>query len=247
MSDPIVSIVIASLNAIKTLPNCLNSILDQTYDSLEVIVVDGASIDGTIQFMEGVDDHRLTWLSEPDDGVAAAWNKGTKLARGRWICFLGADDVFLRTTALEQITKKLSSVPNDVVLVYSGLLYLCGNQVIGRKGSRWRDPWSFWSRWLSVRLPVPHPGAFHRKNLFAEYGGFDESFRIAMDTEFLIRVMKVAGNRALYVKGEPCIGMEIGSGLSTSPARALEMASEVLRLRRRHGLPFSIALGWLFA
>ena len=184
MSDPIVSIVIASLNAIKTLPNCLNSILDQTYDSLEVIVVDGASIDGTIQFMEGVDDHRLTWLSEPDDGVAAAWNKGTKLARGRWICFLGADDVFLRTTALEQITKKLSSVPNDVVLVYSGLLYLCGNQVIGRKGSRWRDPWSFWSRWLSVRLPVPHLVLFTEKICLQSMAGSMSPFVLQWTQSF---------------------------------------------------------------
>jgi glycosyltransferase involved in cell wall biosynthesis len=87
-----ISVIVAVFNGAKTLQQCIDSVAGQTYPHKELIVIDGGSIDGTREILEGDATKLAYWVSEPDRGIYHAWNKALARARGDWICFLGADD-----------------------------------------------------------------------------------------------------------------------------------------------------------
>ncbi|MDQ2719286.1 MAG: glycosyltransferase [Bacteroidota bacterium] len=94
-SDVLVSIIIATFNAEKHLPECLESIASQSEKSIEIIIVDGGSKDGTPLIIREFEKENLIWLSEPDTGIYDALNKGIGMANGKWLYFMGADDRLL--------------------------------------------------------------------------------------------------------------------------------------------------------
>lgn len=93
--ESLISIVIATHNAERYLPDCLKSIANQSLESIEVIVVDGQSTDGTLAILSNADLPYLRWVSEPDQGIYDALNKGVGMAKGKWLYFLGSDDRLL--------------------------------------------------------------------------------------------------------------------------------------------------------
>lgn len=93
--QPLISVIIATFNAGKYLAACLESIITQTYKNIEIIVIDGGSTDNTIDILKHFDRHSLKWISEPDNGIFDALNKGMMMATGKWLHFLGADDKLL--------------------------------------------------------------------------------------------------------------------------------------------------------
>ncbi|WP_212003528.1 glycosyltransferase family 2 protein [Chitinophaga sp. HK235] len=95
-NDIIISIIIATYNAEKQLPGCLRSITAQSFKGIEIVVIDGGSTDNTLSILKNyTGSFPLNWVSEPDKGIYDALNKGTRLAKGKWLHFLGADDRLL--------------------------------------------------------------------------------------------------------------------------------------------------------
>jgi putative colanic acid biosynthesis glycosyltransferase len=99
-SPPLISVIVAVRNAEKTVVRTLESVLVQTYANKEIILIDGASTDATLQFVRPYQKRLGAFLTEPDNGIADAYNKGVSLARGEWIFFLNADDIFFSETTL---------------------------------------------------------------------------------------------------------------------------------------------------
>jgi glycosyltransferase involved in cell wall biosynthesis len=177
---PLVSIVVATYNVNHILPHCLESIRQQTYPDKEIIVVDGASSDGTVETIKrspGV----TRWISEPDNGIYNAWNKALRLAQGEWICFLGADDVWASPDSLSCLVAVAESSGADYA-VAKGKRVNSQGKAIGSVGGPWN--WTRMKRWQGVL----HPGSLHRKSLFERYGDFNDFFRIAADYDFLLRL-----------------------------------------------------------
>jgi glycosyltransferase involved in cell wall biosynthesis len=180
MSNPAISIIIACFNARSTLGVALASLFAQTYKDFEIVVIDGASVDGTAEFLATYGASIDTWISEPDTGIYDAWNKGLQLARGRWIGFLGADDVFL-PNALEEYFLYVTEHP-DVNYVSSRveLFNNLGNtRIIGQP---WQ--WSQFRRYMSVA----HVGSLHSISLFRKFGIFNPVYQVCGDYEMLLRV-----------------------------------------------------------
>src|ERR1700722_12907065 len=94
MSKPLVSVITVVYNGAATLETTLLSVIGQSYDRVEYIVVDGGSKDGTLDLIDRYKSHIATWVSEPDKGVYDAMNKGIRMAKGDWLFFLGSDDRF---------------------------------------------------------------------------------------------------------------------------------------------------------
>jgi len=92
------SIIIATYNSANTLAEAIQSVLQQTLKDFELIIIDGKSSDGTLEIIKSYEKEITYWISEKDKGVYDAWNKGIKIAKGEWICFLGSDDIMLPTT-----------------------------------------------------------------------------------------------------------------------------------------------------
>src|ERR1700743_728705 len=111
---PLVSIIIATYNAGAQLQECLASIDQQTYDNIEVVIIDGGSTDSTSEIVKSFKGRSITWVSEKDNGIYDALNKGIKLAKGDWLYFMGADDRLLPDFSV------LASKLKDPATIYYG-------------------------------------------------------------------------------------------------------------------------------
>jgi glycosyltransferase involved in cell wall biosynthesis len=182
MDRPKISIVIAAYNAVGTLGKTIESLLAQTYNDYEIIVIDGASQDGTIELIKSYDRLITVWSSEPDQGIYDAWNKGVRLARGDWIGFIGADDTYV-SDALEEYQKYFTAHPNLDYISSKVKLFndLNDVRVIGR-------PW-VWNNFRRY-MCTAHVGSLHNRNLFLTYGNFNKKYKICGDYEFLLRAGK---------------------------------------------------------
>lgn len=105
--SPFFSIIIPTYNSEKTLSNCLESILSQSFINYEVLIIDGVSTDSTLSIVKSYQDSRLKITSEPDTGIYDAMNKGVKLAKGEWLYFLGSDDLLYSNSILNEIYRIL--------------------------------------------------------------------------------------------------------------------------------------------
>ena len=161
----IFTVVTSTFNSEKTLERTLDSLLSQTFTDFEYIVIDGDSTDTTVKILESYAPKfeekgiSFRWISEKDNGIYEAWNKGLKLALGEWISFLGSDDYYLQN-ALEVYHNLISN--NDAV-------------------------WSWESFRRNTTITPAHVGSFHNRQYFKKYGNYDTIFKIAGDYELLLR------------------------------------------------------------
>jgi glycosyltransferase involved in cell wall biosynthesis len=227
--QPRITIIVAVFNGAATLQQCIDSVAGQTYPNKELIIIDGASRDGTVDLVRRNASSIAYWISEPDKGIYNAWNKGVRQAKGEWICFLGADDYFWKPDVLEQLVAQLSAVLPTVFAAYGQVMLLTADDVplyaIG-------DPWSAMKTRFRHLMCIPHQGVMHRRSLFEEKGPFDESFRIAGDYELLLRVLK--DGDAAFIPDLIVTGMRQG-GVSSNPSQTLVAMAELRRAQRMHG------------
>ncbi|MDP1595527.1 MAG: glycosyltransferase family 2 protein [Methylotenera sp.] len=230
LSQPLISVIVAVFNGDKTLQQFIDSFAQQSYANKELIVIDGASTDGTVNLLESNREKIEYFISEPDKGVYNAWNKGLLQAKGEWICFIGADDYFWDTQVLARMAAQLAVIPENVRVVYGQVMLLNGS---GESLYLIGEPWRKIKEQFKKVMSIPHPCLMHRRSLFDQNGGFDESFRIGGDYEFLLRELKVAD--AIFVPDVITVGMRQG-GLSSTPSNALEAMWEARRAQKMHGL-----------
>lgn len=219
--SPKVSIITATRNAMAHLPALADAILRHPPGLLEWIVIDCVSCDGTVEFLKGLRDPRLRWVSEPDSGIYDAWNKGVDLAEGQWLMFLGADDL-----PGPGWVEACAAAP-EVDLVYGDFKILdAGGAPLCTIAAR---PWSEVSRNMKRRMVLPHPGLAHARRLFSTRR-FEPSFRIAGDFQFL------AGAEPCTAERKPSIQaiVKLG-GVSNRPDRVELAYREYLRVLREQG------------
>ena len=223
----LISVVVATLNCRDTIDRCLASICGQSYQHREVIVIDGGSHDGTLERLAHWQPQLTRVISEPDEGLYQAWNKGVRAARGEWICFLGGDDVFHAPDALACLAGAAARTEAPVVYGRMNLVAASGAvaQTVGR-------PWKQAKRAFLQGFMIPHPGTLHHRNLFERYGAFDESYRTAGDYEFLLRAL--VERDAQFVESV-VVDMSL-HGMSARPDSIHDVLREVRRARRVHGL-----------
>lgn len=238
---PLISIVVAVYNGAATLHQCIDSVARQTYPHKELIIIDGGSTDGTVELLKANNPKITYWVSEPDRGIYHAWNKALLRARGEWLCFLGADDHLWEEHVLTGMAEELAKLPLHIRVAYGQIMLLNGG---GERLYAIGEPWERLRQRFLKSMCIPHPGMMHRRSLFEEHGGFDESFRIAGDYELLLRELKTAD--AAFIPNLVTVGMRQGKGESSHPAATLRVLQETRRAQRMHGqrLP---SRSWLFS
>jgi putative colanic acid biosynthesis glycosyltransferase len=176
MSVPLISVVVVCRNPGSRLRDALESVLLHEEAEVETVVIDGASSDGTREWLETQRPWLSTLVSEPDSGVYDAMNKGVAAARGEWVLFLGADDRLL-TGALSHISPLLQQSEAGVVVGEAsyddGRSYPLAD-----------------TRTAVRRNFVHHQAAFYRRSLFTAHGRFDAGLRIMADYEFNLRLLQ---------------------------------------------------------
>ncbi|WP_162789586.1 glycosyltransferase family 2 protein [Altererythrobacter sp. ZODW24] len=179
---PRISVVTAAYNALDGLRTTIASVAEQDFDSVEHIVVDGASNDGTATYLEGLGDN-VRWISEPDKGIGDAMNKGVAMARGDYVLVLHAEDYFASEQSLTEVAKYLDGtdiVSFDVMITDEGAERIFPTRGFGLKAEFFAT--------------VPHQGAFCRRDLFDWIGDFDQQYRIAMDYEWMLRAKRAGAS-----------------------------------------------------
>jgi glycosyltransferase involved in cell wall biosynthesis len=182
LPTPLVSVITPSYNQAGFLEQTVLSVLDQDYPSVEYVVVDGASTDGTLDILRSYGD-RLAWISEPDSGQADAINKGLRLAKGQVVAYLNSDDVYL-PGAIRTAVEYLRAHP-EVGLVYGDCRVIGpGGEPLGLISAPEPDV----QRWIHRGEFVPQPAAFWRREVIGSVGLFDEGLHYALDYDFFVRV-----------------------------------------------------------
>jgi glycosyltransferase involved in cell wall biosynthesis len=178
MNTPLLSIVIVTKNELQDLKVAVNSVQNQDYKNYELIVIDGMSSDGTLEFLQKTDN--VVWLSEPDNGPYFAMNKAILIAKGEYIYFLGSDDYLMHCNILNEISNHLTEHINKSVIfnfkVSNGGVALYPNK-----------PINYHSALMGIKLC--HQGVVMPLREVRNLSGFDEKFRIASDQDLIIRAI----------------------------------------------------------
>lgn len=181
-----VSIITASYNSEKNIARCVDSVNRQTYENLEHIFIDGGSSDGTLSQIN--QSYRANLLvSEPDDGIYSALNKGIQLASGELIIFLHSDDLFNNDHIIQKLVEPFYDDVN-LIGVYGNIRFVrrVGSQL--KVVRTWKSK-QFESSSLAYGWMLPHTGLIIKKSVFSKIGKFDETFEISGDYEFLLRFL----------------------------------------------------------
>jgi glycosyltransferase involved in cell wall biosynthesis len=224
---PFITILTASLNSETSIRKTIESIRNQSFQDLEHIVIDGGSHDETLMILKQNEKaYNLTWISEPDHGISDALNKGLRLARGRYILVLHADDQLLTPEILKGVYLILKSERFDIYSFPVLKDYPDKGKIL------YKPVRILW--WHHFKTIFPHQGAFVHQRLFTRAGGFREEFTIALDYNFFYRGLQT-GARVKFEK-QP-VALVGGTGISSNPillVRRLQEEFHVQKLNERN-------------
>lgn len=191
-----ITIITPTYNSEKTIERTIKSILSQSYNNIEHIIVDGKSTDKTIDIVKKYQEiYPIKLFSEIDKGIYDAMNKGIELSTGEIINILNSDDVYDN----DQVLKMVVSVFKDnkrIDAVYGDIKYFSNDT---NKNTRvWRAG-NYNEKKLNNGWIIPHPALFVKKSVYEKYGKFNLKFTIAADYEFILRILKIHKIKCIYV------------------------------------------------
>ncbi len=179
-----ISIITCSYNAVNTIEETIKSVLSQKDADIEYIIIDGLSDDGTGDIIKKYSDKIYKFISEKDNGIYNAMNKGIKLAGGDIVGFLNADDVCFDETVTSKVIKVF--VREEVESVYGDLVYVSENN---NKIKRYWKSEDFNIKNFKKGWMPPHPAFFVKRDVYEKYGDFNENYRISADYELMVRLL----------------------------------------------------------
>ena len=190
---PLVSIITVVFNGEKSIERTIRSVIIQSYQNVEYIIIDGGSTDGTLDIIKKYDDKIYYWLSESDNGIYNAMNKGIRLARGELIGIINSDDYYLEG-AVEKIVEAAAS-ESEAGVFHADMRIEKANGM----SETWRSKETL-SRSDCYHMPINHPTAFVRASCYEKYGVFDTRYKVAADYDLVVRYLFDCNVKFRYVK-----------------------------------------------
>ncbi|RTY91098.1 glycosyltransferase [Flavobacterium sp. RSP46] len=233
-----ISIITVCYNSSKTIEKTIVSVANQTYKDLEFIIVDGDSKDNTIEIVKKHESVISNWISEQDNGLYDAMNKGISMATGDLIGILNSDDTFNSATVIEEIFAFHQE--NNIDASVGNIIQHKEDGSIVRLYSS--KNWS--PEKLSIGFMPPHPSIFFKKELFSKFGYYDLNFKIGADYELITRFF-LKNNICWKFSGITTTAMLVG-GLSSSGASSYKLITKeiqkALQMNRITFSPFKIKM-----
>ena len=203
-----ISIITVCFNSSKTIEKTFQSILNQTYNDIEHIVIDGGSTDSTLDIIKKYKKNIASFISEPDKGLYDAMNKGIKLATGDIVGILNSDDIYTDEKVLENVARFHEN--NNVEVSLGNIIQLTNYGKVVRRYSA--------KKWIPNKLKIgfmpPHPSLFFKRELFEKYGYYHLDFVSGADYELIVRFF-LKNNVLCKFSNITTTAMLIG-GISTS-------------------------------
>lgn len=224
-----ISIITATYNCASTLRDTIESVLAQTArQHIEYIIIDGGSTDGTIKIIDAYADHIDHWISEPDNGIYDALNKGLELATGDWIGFLHADDLFASDQVVELLLTTINN--GETNTIYGNLQYIQQappHKIIRQWTSQPYQPQLIKRGWMP-----PHPTVYLSKTHYKKIGHFNTSYKIAADYDLMLRLFSHPDTKSTFIN-ETLVKMRVGGASNRSISNIFRKSKEdYLALKR---------------
>jgi len=228
-----ISIITVCFNSAETIRDTIESVRGQDYPDIEYIIVDGGSTDGTLEIIKEYGDSFSVLISEPDQGIYDAMNKGIRAASGDVVATLNSDDFYAHDQVLKSVVKCFEDDPK-LDACYSDLTYVDKIET-SHPVRYWKSnhikAGSFSRGWCP-----PHPTFFVRRSVYERFGSFDLSYLIAADVELMMRFLEVHKIRVKHVP-EVWVKMRMGGTTNKSLQNVWVQNQEILRALKSHGLP----------
>ncbi len=193
-----VSIITATYNSGKTLQETIDSVVAQDYENIEYIIIDGCSTDDTLKIVDVNKQYITKFISEPDDGIYNAFNKGVKLATGDIIGILNSDDIYDNPKVISTIVEQFKEKNADIV--YGDLIYRKKSKDTEKsKVIRYWKSNKFTPKSLKYGWMAPHPTLYCTKDVYKRCGLFDETLKLASDYDFILRLFKQKDLVKIYI------------------------------------------------
>lgn len=229
-----ISIITVVYNNASVIKNAIDSVLNQTYDNIEYIIIDGKSTDGTVDVISSYGSKIAKYISEPDKGIYDAMNKGLKLATGDVVGILNSDDMYMGVDVIEKVvtifeTYAVESMFADLVYVQPGNL----EKVVRYYDSSYFSPTKFAYGWMPA-----HPTFFVKREVYEKYGYFKTDYKIAADYELLARFLGQYAISYFYLQ-LPIVKMRTGGVSTTNLKSNIVINQEILRACAENGIETS--------
>lgn len=235
-----VTIITVTMNSGKYLEDCINSVISQQYANIEHVIIDGGSTDSTLDIIRKYEDHITGWVSEDDDGMYDAINKGMRLATGDIIGTLNSDDTLSSPTVINEIVNTFNEQKVDSV--YGDLVYVdpMNTQKIIRvwKGVPYKR-----SRYKMGWMPA-HPTFYFRRKLLDQYGFYETHYFTASDYEFMARYLYYFRVSSYYIP-KLIVRMRTGGMSNVSLAKRLRANRRDYLAMKRNRIPFPFIVSLL--
>lgn len=225
------SVITATYNRGETISRALSSVKNQNYKYIDSIVVDGCSTDNTLEKISPLLGSKDTLISEPDDGIYDALNKGLKCATGDVVGFLHSDDFYYDENIISSVAEIFKD--NSIDIVYGDVCFF-------RESDTSKIVRNYKSDMLSVsnlawgKMPA-HPAIFCRKKVYDEVGNFKTDFKIAADYEFLCRLIMTANFNAKYLS-QNLVMMQSGGASRIGIKNTFLLNREVFKAIKQNGI-----------
>lgn len=208
LANPSISVITVVFNGEKYLEDTIKSVIHQKNENIEYIIIDGGSSDGTLEIIKKYKSCIDHFISEQDEGIYDAMNKGALLASGKYICFLNASDIYFKNALFKVINRAQRN--NFDYYVAPAVIRDENNQDL-----RIRYPLNnfIYQKGSYMGMPAPHLSVFVKKTIFLDLGGYDLNFKISSDYDFLLRLSEKYKN--ISYGNEPIGAFRLG-GLSSS-------------------------------
>ncbi|MDQ6960493.1 MAG: glycosyltransferase family 2 protein [Mariprofundaceae bacterium] len=226
-----ISVITAVFNARETVADALESALGQTHPDIELIVIDGASTDGTKELLESYKDRFGVFVSEPDHGIYDALNKGIAHATGDVVGFLHADDLYADPHALAKIAEVFTDTSVDAA--YGDLVYVSKNDP-DHIVRYWKSG-EYSSEKLKAGWMPPHPTFYVRRSVYELLGAFDTSFHIAADYDCMLRFLGCKQIKCKYIP-QVIVKMRVGGVSNRSLGNILRKSREDYQALKANGV-----------
>lgn len=227
-----ISIITVVYNNANTIVDALRSVMVQQDIEIEYIVIDGGSTDGTLEILKANINSTTRLVSEPDQGIYDAMNKGARLATSDIVGFLNSDDVYQDQGVLKRVQRAFNT-DRTIQIVYGDLVYVRKHN-LSDVVRIWRSKPYDKSFFDQGNVP-PHPAFFVRRDALIESGGFDLRYRLAADYELMFRLLKIERRPSLYLP-QTLVRMRLGGQTNQSLVNILVGNKEIINAWTKHSL-----------
>lgn len=230
-----VSIITATYNSARTVRDTIESVLRQSYENIEYLIVDGASKDNTLEIIRELEpqfEGRIHYISEPDKGIYDAMNKGIRMATGDVVGILNSDDYFTADDVIAQVAQAFEA-DESTDAVYGDIHFVKDENL--NKCTRYYSSKSFRPWLLRFGFMPAHPSFYCKKVVFEKYGLYDLQYRTSSDFEMMVRLLGKHKIKTIYLPLD-FVTMRAGGESTAGLASKKKVNNDISRSLKAHGI-----------